>query len=514
MLFLITVSCMIITVQSQNNDLNEELSRTAVQDSAFAELIDTAEIIMEGPMYIPESLDMNIDSLMSNWHFNYHESRNTGQFDAYNPVVSDSVYIERLRQLPRVFPMKFNDVVRSCISLYADRRRDLVEYMLGWADFYFPMIEEALDRNDLPLELKYLAVVESALNPVALSKAGASGLWQFMLPTGKIYGLEINSLVDERRDPVKSTYAACKYFKDMYAIYNDWNLVIAAYNCGPGNVNKAIKRSKGKTDFWEIYQYLPRETRTYVPLFIAANYVMTYSREHNLYPIEISLPLSTDTIMINKEIHFDQIVEILKIEKEQLRALNPQYKRDIIPGHSKPYALNLPAVYAYGFAELEDTIALHRVDELFANRVAFDTYNEKISYKVKSGESVLSIANFHGVTAAQVRKWNGLRSNKVAAGKTLVLYVNNGGYSLASNKSSSSSDKSSSNQTSATKSTNSNPSKNIASSNSSSSSYKVKSGDSYYSIAKKYPGVSANDIMNMNNAKNSSLRPGQVIKVP
>ncbi|MDR1370569.1 MAG: lytic transglycosylase domain-containing protein, partial [Dysgonamonadaceae bacterium] len=339
----------------------EELKRVSVQDSAYAES-DTVGMTKDD-FFIPESLDMNVDSLLSIWNNNYFTNKHQNNLDTGNPVTGDAVYAERLAKLPRMIPMTFNEQVRSCIDLYADRRRNLVEYVLGWSDFYFPMIEELLERYQLPLELKYLAVVESALNPAAFSRMGASGIWQFMLPTGKVYGLEINSLVDERRDPLKSTEAACRYFKDMYAIYGDWHLVIASYNCGPGNVNKAINRAKGQRDFWKIYPYLPSETRMYVPLFIAVNYVMSYYHEHNLYPAEINLPLSTDTVMINKEIHFDQIAEIMQIDKQQLRALNPQYRRDIIPGQSKPYALQLPAAYAYGFVQLEDSIALYRAGE-------------------------------------------------------------------------------------------------------------------------------------------------------
>lgn len=223
---------------------------------------------------LPESLDANVDSLLHSWHVQYFSQKDDYCHDDHDNVYyPDSVYAERLSRLPSVIDLPYNQVVRDCIDLYAGRKRDLVRYMLGMADFYFPIIEEVLDKHGLPLELKYLAVVESALNPVALSRVGAAGLWQFMLPTGKIYGLEINSLIDDRRDPRRATEAACAYFKDMYAIYGDWNLVMAAYNCGPGNVNKAIRRAGGKHDFWDIFRFLPRETRTYVPLFIAANQI-------------------------------------------------------------------------------------------------------------------------------------------------------------------------------------------------------------------------------------------------
>ena len=268
---------------------------------------------------IPESLDANVDSLLHSWHVQYFSKVDEYcHDDAENVYFPDSVYEERLERLPSVIRLPYNEVVRDCIDLYAGRKRDLVRYMLGMADFYFPIIEQVLDKHNLPLELKYLAVVESALNPVALSRVGACGLWQFMLPTGKIYGLEINSLLDERRDPEKATEAACKYFEDMYAIYGDWNLVLASYNCGPGNVNKAIRRSGGKTDFWEIFRYLPRETRSYVPLFIAANYIMNYYCDHNICPMQTSLPLATDTVMVNSMLHLQQVSDVLGIDIEQL----------------------------------------------------------------------------------------------------------------------------------------------------------------------------------------------------
>ena len=305
---------------------------------------------------IPEAIDADVDSLLHSWHVRYFSK--TEEYchdDEENVYFPDSIYIERLERLPRVITLPYNNIVRDCIDLYAERRRDLVRYMLGMADFYFPIIEQILDEHGLPIELKYLAVVESALNPVALSRVGAAGIWQFMLPTGKSYGLEINSLIDERRDPVKATHAACRYFEDMYAIYKDWNLVLAAYNCGPGNVNKAIRRSGGKTDFWEIFPYLPRETRSYVPLFIAANYIMTYHCEHNLCALQTSLPLATDTVVVNRSLHLEQVSDLLQVDMPTLRALNPQYKRDIVPGNVRPLVLKLPAERTYAFIDKDSS---------------------------------------------------------------------------------------------------------------------------------------------------------------
>lgn len=463
---------------------------------------------------MPESLDADIDSLLRSWHVQYFSKREEYcHDDIENVYFPDSVYIDRLEKLPRIISLPYNKVVRDCIDLYADRKRDLVRYMLGMADFYFPIIEQVLDEHALPIELKYLAVVESALNPVALSKVGACGLWQFMLPTGKSYGLEINSLVDERRDPLKATEAACKYFKDMYAIYGDWNLVLASYNCGPGNVNKAIRRSGGKRDFWDIFPYLPKETRSYVPLFIAANYIMNYYCEHNLCPLQTSLPLATDTVMVNNALHLQQVSDLLHVDIETLRALNPQYKRDIVPGNAKPSPLKLPAAETYAFIDKEDTVYTHRVEELLANCVAVSASGssnkkslnrEQITHTVKNGENLYAVANRYGVTAKDIRGWNGLKSNRVPNGKRLKLYVDNGGVAFAAtNTTVSAPKKQESDLTTAS-----------ASGGKDFISYKVKSGDSLFSISKKYPGVSTAALQKVNGLSGPDIRPGQVLKIP
>ena len=470
---------------------------------------------------IPESLDANVDSLLHSWHVEYFtKQEDFCHDDDANIFFPDSVYAERLNRLPSVISLPYNHIVRDCIDLYAERKRDLVRYMLGMADFYFPIIEEVLDRHGLPLELKYLAVVESALNPVALSRVGASGLWQFMLPTGKSYGLEINSLIDERRDPKRATEAACSYFKDMYAIYGDWNLVMAAYNCGPGNVNKAIRRAGGKQDFWAIFRYLPRETRSYVPLFIAASYIMNYYCDHNLCPLQTSLPLATDTVMVNQALHLQQVSEVLQLDLATLRALNPQYRRDIIPGNTRPSALKLPAAATYAFVGQEDTIYKHRMEEYLANIPIHNeeaqnskaTTRERITHVVLQGENLYTIANRYGVTAKDIRKWNGLGSNRVAKGKRLKLYVDNGGIAFAAAKPTTSTTKSTASSSTAktaitTKAATSTNGKEFI-------AYTVKSGDSLYSIAKKYPGVSTKDLQQANGLKGSDIQPGQVLKIP
>lgn len=503
-LFTLLCLCSFFTVASAQETIIEN------EEPLYSDL--SADSLSVDVGLIPESMDADVDSLLRSWHVQYFSKKDEYcHDDDENVFFPDSVYRERLERLPRVISLPYNKVVRDCIDLYAARRRNLVRYMLGMADFYFPIIEQVLDEHDLPIELKYLAIVESALNPVALSRVGACGLWQFMLPTGKIYGLEINSLVDERRDPVKSTQAACRYFKDMYAIYGDWNLVLASYNCGPGNVNKAIRRSGGKTDFWEIFPYLPKETRSYVPLFIAANYIMNYYCDHNICPMQTSLPLATDTVMITKALHLEQVSDVLQMDIEQIRALNPQYKRDIIPGNAEPCVLKLPVNQTYAFIDNEDTVYTHRAEDLLAGCLTYNTDDtdkgkssnrEKITHRVASGENIYTIADRYGVTPKEVRSWNGLRSNRVANGRRLTLYVDNGGVAFAS----------ASKAKAQTKITS--PSKIVEKQINGFVSYRVKSGDSLYTISKKYPGVTVARIQKANGLPNANIRPGQVLKIP
>ncbi len=482
----------------------------------FAQNTDTQSSVSPESLYddvgvMPESLDENIDSLMHSWHVQYFSKKdNFCHDDIENVYFDDSVYVERLQRLPHIIPMPYNGIVRQCIDLYAARKRNLVRYMVGMADFYFPMIEQVLDKYKLPLELKYLTVVESALNPTALSRVGASGLWQFMLPVGKSYGLEINSLMDERRDPVKATEAACKYFKDMYAIYGDWDLVLASYNCGPGNVNKAIRRSGGKTDFWQIFPYLPRETRSYVPLFIAANYIMNYYCEHNICPVQTNLPLATDTVMVNRMLHLQQISDVLGIDMGELRALNPQYRRDIVPGNTGYVALKLPAAQTYAFVDKEDSIYAYRRDELLANSVQTNTpvkddvesSVKKVTHVVRKGENINSIAHRYGVSVSSIRRWNRLRSNKLARGRRLILKVEVNDTQLAENNTPEKNTKAEKKATP------------VSSKYKTLARYKVRSGDSLYSISKRYHGVSPEALRKANKLSDSSIRPGQVLKIP
>lgn len=388
---------------------------------------------------LPVSMTYPLDSLLNDWKAkNYIDLGKDCSTSEINPLFSDSVYIDRLSRIPAVMEMPYNEIIRKFIDMYTGRLRNQVSFMLSACNFYMPIFEEALDAYNLPLELRYLPIIESALNPSAVSRAGASGLWQFMLATGKMYGLESNSLVDERRDPIKATWAAARYLKELYAIYGDWNLVIAAYNCGPGTINKAIRRANGKTDYWEIYNFLPKETRGYVPAFIAANYVMTYYCDHNICPMETNIPASTDTIQVNKKLHFEQIADICGVSLEQIKSLNPQYKKNVIPGDSKPYTLRLPQNYISTFIDQQDTIYAHRADELFKNRKTIAIRdntppsatrgkavvgNGKLVYhKISSGETLGSIAEKYKVRVKDIQNWNGLRNTKITAGKRLKIY--------------------------------------------------------------------------------------------
>lgn len=380
-----------------------------------------------------------LDSLLNDWKAkNYIDLGKDCSTAEINPLFSDSVYIDRLSRIPAIMEMPYNDIIRKFIDMYAGRLRNQVSFMLSACNFYMPIFEEALDAYGLPLELRYLPIIESALNPSAVSRAGASGLWQFMISTGKIYGLESNSLVDERRDPIKATWAAARYLKEMYDIYGDWNLVIAAYNCGPGTINKAIRRANGETDYWKIYNYLPKETRGYVPAFIAANYVMTYYCDHNICPMETNIPASTDTVQVNKNLHFEQIADLCNVPLDQIKSLNPQYKKQMIPGDSKPYTLRLPIDAISNFIDKQDTIYVHRADELFRNRktvavkeitpstrkttAAVAGKGKPTYYTIKSGDTLSTIAGKYGVTVKDIQRWNGMSNTKIAAGKRLKIY--------------------------------------------------------------------------------------------
>lgn len=318
---------------------------------------------------VPEALTNEVDSLLKLYHSQmYLTPDGDCQYRDENPYFSDEVYKERLMRMPNIMEMPYNEVVRKFIDRYASRMRRAVGYWLGASNFYMPIFEQALETYNMPLELRYLPVIESGLNPKATSRVGAAGLWQFMLVTGKQYGLTVNSLVDERRDPIKSSYAAAHFLSDLYKIFGDWNLVIAAYNCGPENINRAIHRAGGERDYWKIYPYLPKETRGYVPAFIAANYIMNYYCEHNICPMRTQLPAKSDTVVVNRDVHLKQVAAVCQLSLEELRTLNPQYRRDIVNGSSAPSIIRLPEMAVNTFIDYEDSIYKYNTETLLTKR--------------------------------------------------------------------------------------------------------------------------------------------------
>lgn len=395
----------------------------------------------------PEAMGQELDSLMNLYMSRtYLDENNDCRMKDVNPVFAKEIYVERLSRIPSVIEMPYNEVVQKFIDRYSGRLRHSVSYMLGASNFYMPIFEEALEAYNLPLELRYLPVIESALNPTAVSRVGATGLWQFMLATGKHYGLEVNSLVDERRDPVKSSYAAAHYLSDLYKIFSDWNLVIAAYNCGPDQINKAIHRSNGERDYWQIYPYLPKETRGYVPAFIAANYIMTYYCDHNICPMTTRLPAKTDTIMVSRNVHLEQVAEVCGIDIDQLRALNPAYRRDIIPGATKESSIRLPQLEVGKFIDKEEEIYNYKTGELLAKRTEVEVNDSAPSYTtgkrstssrrsrsssrsrssrggktitIRSGQTLSQIARQHGTTVSKLKRLNGIKGTSIRAGKKL-----------------------------------------------------------------------------------------------
>ncbi len=398
-------------------------------------VLSISDASLESSLIMPESCETNTKAMLEDWYLKNYivldyeaDKKNTGNLD-------DALIIERLGKLPTVIEMPFNSIVKGAIRYYANRPQ-LVENMLGLSLYYMPIFEAALERHQMPLELKYLPVIESALVPTAVSKAGAGGLWQFMPPTAKGLGLEINSLVDQRRDPYLASDAAARYLKQLYQTYDDWSLAIAAYNCGPGNVNKALRRAgDGKHDFWEIYPFLPTETRGYVPTFIAANYIMNYHKDHNISPALARRPLVTDTVHVTRRVHFDQISQVMDIPVAELRALNPQFRTDLIPGDIRPYSLVLPSLQAYAYIVNEDSIVNHNATKYSRRGVVEpasgavtgrdsrgEYYDEEVVkwHTVKKGETLSKIARKYGISVAEIRKYNRV-GKSVKAGKKLKI---------------------------------------------------------------------------------------------
>lgn len=366
---------------------------------------------------LPESMTADIDSLMNDYiHKTYLKPSSDCNMPDINPVYEKEVYKERLAKLPTVIEMPYNDVVQSFIDRYSGKLRHSVAFWLGAQNFYMPIFETALETYGLPLELKYLPVIESGLNPQAVSRVGATGLWQFMITTGKRYGLEVNSLVDERRDPVKASYAAAHYLRDLYTIFGDWNLVVAAYNCGPDKINHAIHRAKGEKDYWKIYPYLPRETRGYVPAFIAANYIMNYYCDHNICPLVTDLPVKTDTVMVTRDVHFEQVAHVLGMTVDQLKSLNPQYRHNVINGAAHASTLRLPTTMINTFIDREDSIYAYNADELLSKRKEVE-----VSQQAEVSDSKSSKSSSRRSSKASSRKKKSRRSSKKRASKSVTI---------------------------------------------------------------------------------------------
>lgn len=523
-------------------------------------VLDVKESITDSNIVFPESFETDTQKLLESWYMKNYTATDDKYMSSDVKTTDDQIR-QRLSQLPTVIEMPFNSIVRTYIDRYTQRGRAQVAATLGLANYYMPIFEQALEEAGLPLELKYLPVVESALNPNAVSKHGATGLWQFMLATGKGLGMEVNSLVDERRDPYVSSRKAARYLKDLHSTYGDWSLAIAAYNCGPGAVNKAVRRAgDGKHDFWSIYEYLSPETRGYVPAFIAANYVMNYYPEHGISPVIPTKPLVTDTVGVAGRVHFNQISEVLDIPVEELRLLNPQFRADLIPGSpEKPYMLILPSQQVHAYIVSEDQIKGHEA-ERYARRdvvepgdmpsessvememadpsaadvrqtLAADNLpaeepamparqtpaaGRPATHKVAAGETLASIAALYGVTPAEVKRWNNLRRNSVRVGQQLRVAVD---AQAETSVSADSSVPASRQQVS--------PAKAKRQSKSASSSKKgkkgrkeakptqhsIKNGENLTVIAKKY-GVSVDEIKRANNMKDDDIRAGKSIKIP
>lgn len=515
------------------------------------------------PGLSPEEYTAEVsDSLLNIWYT--HKVASDEETEVYDmdsirfeSNVPDEVYIERIKKMNSFISLPYNEIVKNYIILYSEKMPTKMSHILGLCQYYMPIFEEIFNRYDIPQELKAMAVIESALNPTAVSRAGAKGMWQFMYSTAKMYGLHIDSFVDERLDPVKSAEAAAQYLQDSYEIFGDWNLAIASYNCGAGNVNKAIRRSGGKRAFWDIWPYLPRETRGYVPAFVGALYTMTYYKEHGIRPESVEIPTLIDTLKINKQLHLRQVADLTSAPLEELKNLNPQYRHEIIPGESREYILRIPYAYTNAFIEYEDSVYRHKVDEYFnpvtIKKIKDGGDGERIVYRVKNGDYLGKIASRHRCTVAQIKRWNNLKNNNIRVGQRLVIY--RGGSPAPSSASSSASSKTATDSGASTytvksgdtlsgiatrhgvtvgqlKEWNGLNSNNIkagqvlkvkatASSTAPTPAssgeyvtYTVKSGDSFYSIAKNYPGISAQNIMDFNGLTSSKLKPGMKIRIP
>lgn len=398
--------------------------------------IDTANQLED--LRYEELLNSDMNKMLDLWYVKREMSNSHSILNKFSDdhaevteTTMDSIYLKRLERLNSVVQLGYNSLVRNYINLYANKRQRSSSAILGLAQYYYPWMIETFDKYGLPEELVYITIIESSLNPVAVSPAGATGIWQFMYTTGKMYGLEVNSFVDDRRDPVKATDAAARHLKDLYEMFGDWGLAISAYNCGAGNVKKAIYRSGGKTNFWEVKQFLPRETQNYFPAFIGAYYMMNYYKAHGITPAKIAIPSSVDTVMVKKEVHFEQIAHVLNIDLDEIKTLNPQYKRNVIPAFDKPFPLKLRSNDIIRFLALQDSIYKYEYDTYFAPlQVYVNAFTGKTDatgttkkkwHTVKSGENLSKIASRYGLSVEELKKMNKLKSNYLKTGQKLIV---------------------------------------------------------------------------------------------
>ncbi len=572
-------------LKARLDSLEYEIARYRAElqaaDSIAAELMEVYGLQdeVDSTFLAPEMYTAEVsDSLLNIWYA-HRMAADGEEYDMetvkFESNVPDSVYIERLKQMNSFISLPYNDIVRSNIILYSEKMSERMPHILGLCNYYMPIFDEIFNKYDLPEELKAMAVIESAMNPLATSRAGAKGMWQFMYSTAKMYGLHIDSFVDERLDPIKSAEAAAQYLMDSYQIFGDWCLAIASYNCGAGNVNRAIRRSGGSRAFWDIWPYLPRETRGYVPAFVGALYAMTYYKEHGIKPETVGMPVAVDTFKINRQLHLRQITDLTGAPIDELKNLNPQYRHEIIPGNSREYILRLPYTYSNAFIDNEDSVYVHKLDVYFnpvtLKQIQDGGDGERITYRVKSGDYLGKIAANYRCTVAQIKRWNDLTSNNIRVGQRLIIYRGGNAPASASTTtaSSSSSTKSSSSTgtsssgtytvksgdtlseialkhgttvaklkdwnnisgnkirvgqklhvkapsstAAATQTTASATPKATPSSSGDYVTYTVKEGDSFYTIAKNYPGISAQNIMDYNNIDSSKIKPGMKIKIP
>jgi membrane-bound lytic murein transglycosylase D len=518
-------------LKAKIDSLKAELDRYYAEilraDSIANELAGTYTETKEDTIAVVEYTQEVSDSLLNIWYAQRLVSEEEIDIEgtdtaAFKSNVPDSVYIERIKAMNSFITLPYNDIVKNHIIRYSEKMPTAMGRIIGLCDYYMPIFQEIFDKYDMPEELKAMAIIESALNPLAVSRAGAKGMWQFMYQTAKIYGLHIDSFVDERLDPVKSADAAARYLKDAYGIFGDWNLAIASYNCGAGNVNKAIRRS-GSRKFWDIWPFLPRETRGYGPAFVGALYTVKYYKEHGIKPEAVQMPPHVDTFHINKMLHLKQVSELTGAPLEELKNLNPQYKHEIIPGNEREYILRIPYQYTNAFIDCEDSLYTHKADIYFnpttIKKIKDGGDGERIVYRVQNGDYLGRIATKYRVSVAQIKKWNNLKSNNIRVGQRLIIY--RGGRAPVSTSStakpaaSTTKPSTGSAQQSKPSGTTAKPSTTTSSAASGSYTiYTVKSGDSLYTIAKNYPGISAQNIMDFNGIDGSKIYPGMKIKIP